>query len=236
MQPYQTATEEIKRQGELPKHLAQQGASAATAIGGTAVFGKGLAEKALALASNYLPESLAIKAFTKLDPRFGKLITTAMENGQTGRQAIDFIAGKAEEGLQQQQSQDKRNLIEKHSPELHQFIEQEIKKGQTPLQAGARALVAHGKNFDKVIEKLKKEHKTSWEQILEAVYGGAKPAEQNQPPAAQAPSPAPQSAIPQAPAQAQPQTGQEQPQQPGKGAQALMQMLQETNQLLRQGK
>lgn len=177
MQPYQTATEEIKRQGDIPKNLVQQGASAAAAIGGASVFGKGLAEKALALASNYLPENLAIKGLTKLDARFGKMITLAVNAGQTGREAIDFIAGKAKEGMEQEQAQDKRNLIEKHSPELHQFITEQMKKGKSHKEAGALATIGvGGKDFKKEIEKLKKDHKTSWEEILESVYGGGKQA------------------------------------------------------------
>jgi hypothetical protein len=194
MQPYQEASEAINRQGELPKRLLQNGLSAAaTAIGGGAVLKSNLANKVMTMLNEHIPENLAVKGLNNLDPRFGNLINKAMESGMTWDDTKNFIFGKAQEGLQTEENKkiatDKKNLIEKHSPDLHKFIEQEMKKGRSHLEAGALAKIgAGGKNFNDVIEKLKKEHKTSWEQILEAVYGGTKSTEQNQPPAAQAPA------------------------------------------------
>ncbi len=100
-----------------------------------------------------------------------------------------------------------RNIIEQYSPELHQFIDQEVKNGRDLLQAGA--LAQNDKRFSKIIDKLSKDHKTPWSNILQAVYGGA---QQSQP-------------------QVQPQQSQ---QQSGQGQQALASILEKINQRLGQ--
>jgi len=225
MQPYQTATEEIARQGQAPKRLLQQGIGAATAITGATAFGKSLAQKTLNLVNKYIPENLAIKGLEKLDPRYGKFIKKMMDSGAEWNEIAEFIGGKAQEGLDQEQetqepAKDIRNLIEKHSPELHQFISNQMKKGKSHKEAGALARIGTGgKAFDKVIDKLTKEHKTTWEDILDAVYGGA----QGQPQPAQAPAAQQQQA-------AQPQ--QPQQVQGGPGQQALMGILNKINQAM----
>jgi hypothetical protein len=102
-----------------------------------------------------------------------------------------------------------------------------MKKGRSPLQAGALAVQErkNGEGFKKVIDKLVKQHKTDWASILESVYGGAQssaPSAQmqpNQPPGGQNP------ATQQAP---------QQQRQAGQGQQALMDILSKINQRLGQ--
>lgn len=193
MQPFQRASEEIRRQGEIPVTALKTAAS--TIGGGIAV------NKVLPFLNQYLPENLAIKGLTKVDPRFGKFIKRAMDNGYGYEELRNFIGEKTEEG-QSKPSKETRNIIEQYSPELHQFIDQEIKKGRNVLQAGA--LAQNDKRFSKIIQKLSKDHKTPWSNILQSVYGEAQQGQQ----------------------QAQPQ------QQTGQGQQALASILDRINQRL----
>ena len=52
---------------------------------------------------------------------------------------------------------------------MHQFIEGEIQKGRSPLEAGALAQLKP--EFKKQIEKLSKDHKSPFSAILQTVYG-----------------------------------------------------------------
>ena len=80
----------------------------------------------------------------------------------------DFIGEKSEEGQQEPAKQNK-NIIEQESPELHSFVDQEIRKGRKPIEAAA--LAQKDKRFSNVIKKLMKTHKTSWSNIIESIFG-----------------------------------------------------------------
>jgi len=172
MQPYQEASEEIRRAGDRPANLIKKGASlglhAASAYAGGAT-----ASKILPFLSNYIPQSLAIKGLSKIDSRWGKFITAALDEGYDFDEVKDFIKKKAEGKKEEPQEQPKenRNIIEQYSPELHQFIDQEVRKGRPLIQAGAVA--QNNPKFAQVIDKLQKDHKTPWSNILQSIYGGA---------------------------------------------------------------
>lgn len=217
---------EVERDQRFRSNVKRGIGTAASIAGGAA------SSRILPLLNEYVPIDLALKGLRKVSPPIADFLERGRSAGLDIKEGMNYVKGMMKpEETQQESAPEKKNLIEMHSPELHKFIEQEMKKGRSHLQAGGLATL----KFGDVIEKLKKEHKTSWEQILEAVYGGAKPAEQNQPPAsqpaAQAPAPVPAT---QATAQAQPQTGQAQPQQSGQGQQALMGILNKINQKLGQ--
>lgn len=107
---------------------------------------------------------------------------------------------------------DNRNLVEQYSPELHQFIVDQMQKGRSALEAGALATLetSGGKSFKKVIDQMTKDHKSPWASILQSVYStqegmGAKQQQQQ---------PSSQPGL-----------------QPGKGQQALMDILQKLQQM-----
>lgn len=66
-------------------------------------------------------------------------------------------------------SKEGRNIIQQYSPELHQFIEEQVKNGRNPIEAGA--IAQNDKRFSSIINKLSKDHKTPWSNILQTVYG-----------------------------------------------------------------
>lgn len=178
MQPYQSAAQEISRQGELPIEIAKKGASIGSAAA-TAYLGGGAINRVLPFLSKYIPENLVKKGLSKIDPRYGKFIDKALSNGQTIEDVKNFIGEKIQDSPEaKQNAKQNLNIIEQESPELHQFILDQIKKGKTPTQAGASAY--HDKKFMNAINKLKNTHKTNWDKLIETVYGSGQTAQPQQ--------------------------------------------------------
>ncbi len=176
MQPYQRAGEETRRQSEAPLRLAKTGLSVAGSVAGTAALGR-----VMPLLNELIPQSLAIKGLSKIDPRFGKFINTVLDNGGSFDEAKEFIKGKAESS--QQKAPDQRSIIEQYSPELNQYMKDKIQKGISPTQAAHLADVS-GK-FKEAINKMSKDHKTPFLSIVQSIFGGGQQA-QAQPQQAQA--------------------------------------------------
>ena len=205
MQPYQEAGQEAKRQSEMPYKTAR---TAGAILGSAAGIGLPVS-RVLPFLSKYIPADLAIKGLSKIDPRFGKFIEKGLKEGYDFNEIKDFIEKKAKQGSEKEPAKEGRNIIEQYSPELHQFIDQHVKVGKNPIQAGS---IAQGMSqFQNIIRKLVKDHKAPWSNILESVYGGQGMAQQQQGQQQQ------QMQQPQQQMQ-QPQQGQ---QQPGQGQQGM---------------
>jgi hypothetical protein len=102
MQPYQKAGEEFKRQSELPlKALKTVGSIAGTAA--SAYAGGNIIGKVLPFLNRYIPEDLAIKGLSKIDPRFGKFINKALSAGKSFDEIKDFIKEKIETQEQEEE-------------------------------------------------------------------------------------------------------------------------------------
>ncbi len=200
MNPYEKTAAEMKRQGEGPKRLAKTAAHLGAAAGvatGAASFAPILARAAPFL-SQYIPEDLAIKGLSKINPRFGAFIKSAIDGGYDFSQVKDFIGKQIMESQAPTQPKDNRNIIEQHSPELNTFLSERIKGGEDPIRAAALALFEKGNPFEPVIRKIEKEHKTNWSQLVQSIYGGGQG--QGQPPAQPAvPQQQPQQPQPAAP-------------------------------------
>jgi hypothetical protein len=214
MQPYQEATQEIRRQGEAPLKIAKNAAAV-----GSAALAAGSVGRILPFLSKYVPEDLAIKGLNKIDPRFGSFIQKAMDAGESFSQVKEQIESKMEGASETEKAakQDK-NIIERESPELHTFIDQEIRNGRKPIEVAA--IAQNDKRFASTIQKLMKEHKTPWSQIIESIYGSGESALSGQPQQAQS-----QQGFPPPPQQGG---------QGGPGQQALMGILAKINQKLGQ--
>lgn len=204
MQPYQKASEAVRRRGE--ENIGALKSAAQTAAGFAAAgAGGAIASKMAPFLNKYIPRDLAIKGLSKINPRLGKFAASAFENGFDPEEIGEFMQEKEEK------SADNRNIVERYSPALHQFIDQQVKSGLNPIQAGA--IAQNKKEFGDIIKKLSKEHKTPWSNIIESVYGAAQ-------------QPQPQQQF-QNQGQAELQTGQ---QQAGSGQAAMMAVLQKIQQ------
>jgi hypothetical protein len=178
MEPYQKASQSLRERGEAPIHAVKNLGYSALG-GGAASLGSSVVSKLIpkvgSLINKYVPDNLSQAGLSKLDPRFGKFIQGALDEGYS----YDDVRSTIEEKLGNTVSQQAKNLIEQESPELHQFLDQEIKKGRKPIEAGA--IAQNNKKFTNTIKKLMKTHKTSWSNIIESVFGGqgtAQPEEQ----------------------------------------------------------
>lgn len=178
MQPYQKASEQILKQSSEPGELLKKAGKAALSIGVSApIFGK-----VNALLNSFIPSNISAKGLSKVDSRFGKFINGVVNNGGSQDEALNFIKEKMNlesEEKSQGNAKQQQNIIEQYSPELNQFMNQEIQKGRSPIEAGA--LAQNDKRFSQVIKKLSKDHKANWSAILESIYGGGQMAQAQQP-------------------------------------------------------
>lgn len=141
---------------------------------GLSAAGIGAVGKVLPFLSQHIPLDLAMKGINKVSPQLGGFLKRGMEMGLDPQEGLNFIKEKLSPAKQNEQ----KNIIERTSPELHQFISQEIQKGLTPLQAGAKASV--DKKFMDVIKKITKDNKVPWSNLLESVYGASEAPQQQQ--------------------------------------------------------
>ncbi len=200
----QASMAEIERH-KSKNQMIKKGLSLAGRAAGAAL-GAGVSSKVMPFLSEYIPTDLALKGISKVAPKMGDFLKRGMEQGLNLKEGLDYIKSRFESPNEQSQAKDQRTIVEQYSPELHQFMEQEIKGGRRPIEAGA--LAQNDKRFEKIIKKMSEDHKTPWSKILEGVYGAGETSQTQQ----QQPQP------------------QQQAQQPGGGQEALMAILQKLQQ------
>ena len=150
-------------------------AKSALGLGAGALAGaSGLASKVLPFLSEYIPTDLAMKGINKIAPKLGEFLKSGLSQGLSVESGLDYLKEQFKRP-EQEPAKEEGNIIKQYSPELSQFIEGEIKKGRSPLEAGAMAQLKP--EFKKHIEKLSKDHKSPWSAILETVYGKGDKAE-----------------------------------------------------------
>lgn len=210
-------SDEVANQAEVERDQKFRGnvgkGFSAVASLGTAAAGGALASKVMPFLNQYIPAGLAMKGINKVSPQLGAFLQKGHEMGLDVEEGLDFIKGKLG-GERKEPAKQDRNIIQQESPELHTFIDQEIRKGRKPIEAGA--LAQNDKRFSDVIKKLMKAHKTPWSSIIQSIYGTGDMAQSGQQRQAEQP--------------AQPTQGS----QGGPGQQALMGILAKINQKLGQ--
>lgn len=146
-------------------------ATVGTAIAGVPAIAVGskIASKVLPFLSEYIPADLAMKGINKVSPKLGEFLQKGLSKGLNLKEGLSFIKDNLS---QPEQPKEQRNIIEQYSPELHQFVKEQISKGNTPLQAAGMAkLVSNKSKFGKVIKDLEKDHKIDLPTLLEQIYG-----------------------------------------------------------------
>ena len=177
MQPYQEASEEMIRQGELPlKTLKTAGSLAATAYGGGAAL-----NRVFPLLSQYIPKDIMTKGLSKIDPRYGSFINKALQEGTPIDEIKNFIKEKAESSKSQAALHGKKkNIISQYSDDLDEFLKNQIAEGRSPDEAGALAQVQEKGKWTKAIAKMEADHKAKFSEIVNATYGSQNKPEQQQ--------------------------------------------------------
>lgn len=69
----------------------------------------------------------------------------------------------------QQKQPNQKNIIQQYSPELFQFIQDQINSGRPVLEAGA--LAQQSKKYRHLIKKIEEDHKTPFSSILQVSFG-----------------------------------------------------------------
>ena len=172
MQPYQRASEAIRSGNEQPLNLLKN--AGLTAIGGGAAAAGSKAFSRIlpavgAMISKYVPDNISKAGLAKIDPRLGEFIKGAESEGYNYDEVRQNLREKIEQSQQSQKPPQQKNLIEQEDPELHTYLSDYIKKGIPILKAGKQAL-SHPR-FKQAIDRLTKAHKTSWDDILQSIYG-----------------------------------------------------------------
>lgn len=99
LQPYQQASEEVKRQSRAPIDLAGNVASLlpySSAIKGAGIAGgAALLKKVLPFLSKYIPQALAIQGMKKVAPKIGEFVETSISQGHQFDDVSNFIKEKS---------------------------------------------------------------------------------------------------------------------------------------------
>lgn len=159
---------------ELENRFASRGRKGIAALSslGTAVGGAPFADKVMPFLNKYIPYDLALKGINKVSPKLGEFLKRGQEQGLNVEDGLNFI--KENLGSKQTESaKQNKNIIEQESPELHQFMLDHIKQGRNAYQAGS--IASKDKRFANVIQKLSKQHKLPWADIIDQIYGEALP-------------------------------------------------------------
>jgi hypothetical protein len=208
----QAAESEIRKAKNRTNEL--RGGLQTAATFGTAALGKNAILKVLPFLSEYIPEDLSLKGISKVVPKLGDFLKNGMNQGLSLKSGLDFLKKEisnmkeeTKEPEKKEQPKENRNIIEQYSPELHEFIKNEVTKGRPVIEAGA--LAQNNQKYKNIIKKIEGDHKTNWSAILESIYGGGQYSRTVNPPQTQ-----------------------NNPQQAGQGQQALMAIMQKINQRL----
>lgn len=179
MESYQKASQAIRQGEEKPINLLKNiGLTAGAA--GIATAGSKLIPAIGALTNKYVPDNLMVSGLEKVNPGFKSFINSSLSSGYSHEDIREFLNEKIEKT--QEPAQESKSIIEKYSPELFNFIKEQVGKGRNPLEAGA--IAQNNDKFKSVIKKLENDHKTNWSNILQSVFGGgqsAQPEEQQSP-------------------------------------------------------
>lgn len=143
-----------------------------------AVLGTGLAlsSKIMPFLSEFIDPSLALKGISKISPNLGNFLKNGIKSGLSLESGIDYI--KKNISNEESSVKDSRNIVQKYSDQLHQFLDSEIKKGRNPTQAGALAQL--NDRFKGVIRKMEEDYQTPFSSILEQSYGMKKQSSETQ--------------------------------------------------------
>ncbi len=168
MIPYKEASDEIRRQGELP----------------VKAFGKGLGiaagfSQVLPFLNSLIPEEISIKGLSKINPRLGGFVKKALKSGYGLDEIKSFIKEKGES------SEEKQNApfsIRKVNPRLAEEIETTMSRGYDPLQTAA--VISNSSRFSKDIKDIQKKTNRKIEDLIseefqQATGGNSSPRQQN---------------------------------------------------------
>jgi hypothetical protein len=179
MQPYQEASEEINRQAKAPLRALK---TAGSLIGGATIAGR-----IVPFLSKHIPGELMRKGISKIEPRLGKFIEGALNNGYDLDNVRSFISDKFSPKEEKQQSeQNQENPIVKQAkdfetnyPDIIQALTGHINNGRSPQEAAA--ILKTSTPFSQKIKKIEKETGKNFVDFILEMMGGNQSSQMQQP-------------------------------------------------------
>jgi hypothetical protein len=171
----EAADEEIRRKKKIANTIK---GSIGTAVGiGTTIAGGSLASKVLPFLNNLIPEDLALKGINKISPKLGNFLSQGQEAGLDLKDGFEYLkeqlqptSQQKEPQNQEQQQSDPLQFLSGYSPELTQFIQDQLQKGQ-PAKAIA-SLAKQDQKLSPVVSKIEKDTQKDFISLLEEILGG----------------------------------------------------------------
>jgi hypothetical protein len=168
MRPDEQANQaEIERDERFRGNLKRGVGTAASIAGGAA------ASRVMPFLNGHVPVDLALKGLSKVSPQIADFLKRGQQAGLDIKEGMNYVKDlmKPDES-KQAPAPDKKNIVEQYSPELHQYIVNELKTGRPLLQIAALAQLGGKKgSFKKAIEQMEKDHQAPWSSIAESIYG-----------------------------------------------------------------
>jgi hypothetical protein len=171
------AQSEIERAGkrnEMFKNVLKKGTM--LGLGGASAA---LATKITPFLSDLIPTDLAVKGISKISPKFGEFLKKGISMGLDPKEGINYIKDNLLNEKKEANPKENKNIIQKYSPELFQYLTDQIQKGRSPIEAGALAELQN--NFKNIIKKMAEDHKAPFSSILQTVFGAGDKSQQQQP-------------------------------------------------------
>lgn len=226
-QAAQSEIERATRRDSNIKGALKTGATIAAASMGIPAGGK-LYSKIKPFLSSYIPADLAVKGISKISPNLGKFFKEGKSLGLDVKGGLDYLKENMfEQEQKQEKSPSEKNIIQKYSPNLHEYLTDLINTGLSPAEAATKARRFLDKKEQDTIKKIEKDYKADWLSIVESIFGSGETAQPSQDPMQPEQDPMQGMQPDQAQQAPTPSAG------GGRGNAMLLQMLQEINQKIR---
>lgn len=173
--PYQAATEEVRKQSQTPTNLLKT----AGAIGTSLVGGSAIASRILPLINKFVPADLMRKGLSKVDPRVGGFVETAINNGFSLDDVRNFMTEKFSQGSKEQKQANPLQDFETSYPDIAQALSGYINQGQSP--DAAAGILKTSTAFGKKIGKLEKETGKNFVDYVLELFGNGQQSQMQQP-------------------------------------------------------
>ena len=131
-----------------------------------------LGAKVAPFLSQYVPLDLAMKGIDKVAPQIGNFLRKGQKMGLDLEEGLNFVKDKLKPAESSETAKEHRNIIQKYSPELHEFISQKVKGGMRPGTIALSLLKGKGnEKFRNIIGKIVKDYSTDFVSLVESLYG-----------------------------------------------------------------
>ena len=175
LRPDEVASQSQIRKNKETDESVKKGVKTAVGVG-TALVGGALAGRIAPFLSEFIPSDLAMKGINKVSPKLGSFLQKGMAQGLSIQSGLDFIKeGMGMGEKKQEKAPDQRNIIEQYSPGLFTFLSSMLGKGVPLLKAAQEA--AKVSQYKEAINKMEKDHKVGFNEILSSIFGGGQEAE-----------------------------------------------------------